>query len=91
MTSAGGNVTASWTLPAGALPVLMSLNINDANITTLKNVNKFVGANATSTTITVPALPAAVGSSTGLPVANSSYAFLVSTVGGIMVLTAVAY
>jgi hypothetical protein len=71
---------------------MLFLNVNDGNISTLKNVSKYVGANTTSGSLIVPALPASVGgSSNGLPANKSSYAFIIAAVGGILVQSAVDY
>jgi hypothetical protein len=92
ITSAGGTETLNWTLPSGAKSVMVFVNVNDANITTLKNASKYVGANTTSASLVVPALPGSVGGgNNGLPTTNSSYAFIVAAVGGILVQSAVNY
>jgi hypothetical protein len=92
ITSAGGTETVSWTLPSGAKSVQLFVNVNDGNITTLKNVSKYVGANTTSGSLVVPALPPnAGGSNNGLPANKSSFAFIIAAVGGILVQSAVDY
>lgn len=92
MTTAGGTVTANWTMPTGASANAVFLNINDKNISTLMNVQSLVSPTATSGSVTVPALPAYVdANSNGLPDVNSSYAFIITAVGGVNVISAVAY
>ena len=91
LTSAGGNVSVSWTLPAGAQAVMMNLNMNDTQGSTLKNVQRFVAASATSGTINVPALPAAYAAHSGLPGSNTSAAFIVTSLGGMTILSAQAF
>jgi hypothetical protein len=88
LTNAGGTETLSWTLPTGVKAVKMSLNINNSNFTTLRNLDQYVGANATSAVFTIPpnSLPGSA-----VPVANSSYASIITSVGGILVQTAAAY
>lgn len=92
MTSAGGNVTVNWSMPAGASANAVFLNINDKNISTLMNAQALVGATATTGTVSVPPLPAAVSAnSNGLPDVNTSYAFVITAVGGAYVISAMPY
>lgn len=56
------------------------------------NVQSQVSSAATSGSVTVPALPAYVDiNSNGLPDVNTSYAFIITAVGGVNVISAVAY
>lgn len=91
LPSTGGTVTANWSLPAGIQAVLMGLNINDASTMTLKNVEQYVAATGASASIAVPALPAPVAGHSGLPGVSNSMAYVLTSVGGIMVLNAVGF
>jgi len=91
--SAGGVVTASWTMPAGATTCTFGVNLNDQNYSKLRYLQPtLLASTSTSTTLTIPALPAAAGgSNNGLPGTNRSMAFLVTIVGGVFVINAVPY
>ncbi|NOT98442.1 MAG: hypothetical protein HOO97_05045, partial [Sideroxydans sp.] len=101
MTAAGGTVTASWTLANGAVSNYLSLNINDINISTLMNAGIMIAPSATAGSVVVPSLPAVPNpnpnSLTGLPISKtpstpgSSYAFVMTAVAGVMVMSAVDY
>lgn len=91
----GGTATLNWTLPAGAQAVKAMVNVNDANIITLRNVWNSVGTTATSTTLTIGTLPNVPNPNpsglTGLPAALSSYGMVAATINGVMVISGIPY